>query len=193
MNLQPLLLEGIRVKLIPLHESHKEAIYHAGNDPRIWEVGMDFIGSYADADQYVTSAMEEQARDNSIPFSVYDKETGRIVGCTRLFDISVPHRLLEIGYTWYNPSVWRSRVNTECKYLLLRHSFETLHMIRVQFKTDLRNTRSQAAIARLGAIKEGVLRNHRILLDGYIRDSVMFSITHQEWPSVKERLEGFLT
>ena len=98
---------------------------------------------------------------------------------------------MEIGHTWYNPSVWRTRVNTESKYMLLRYCFESLNLLRVQIKTDLRNERSQAAIARLGAQKEGILRQHRVLYDGYIRDTVMFSIIDKEWPQVKERLEGF--
>ncbi|WP_238327843.1 GNAT family N-acetyltransferase [Paenibacillus gorillae] len=116
----------------------------------------------------------------------------KIVGSTRLFDLSAEHRGLEIGSTWLNPSVWRTRVNTECKYLLLREAFEHLDMLRVQIKTDLRNLQSQAAIERIGAVKEGILRKHRILHDGYVRDTVMYSITNDEWPDVRIRLESML-
>ena len=139
------------------------------------------------------SALAEQFAGTCQPYTIVDRATNRLVGSTRLFDIAPAHRRGEIGHTWLTPSVWRTRINTECKYLLLRHAFETLGMIRVQLKTDLRNTRSQAAIERLGALKEGVLRNHVILPDGYIRHSVMYSITDAEWPSVKMKLEGFLS
>lgn len=192
MNITPIIMEGERVKLLPLDESHIDGLFAAGTDPRIWEVSMKPILSRSDAERFVGQALDEQDQGNGLPFAVWDHQLQAIVGSTRLFDISAAHRQLEIGHTWYQPSVWRSRVNTECKYLLLRHCFETLGTIRVQLKTDLRNTRSQAAISRLGAVREGVLRQHRILHDGYIRDTVMFSITDQEWPSVKARLEQYL-
>jgi RimJ/RimL family protein N-acetyltransferase len=188
----PLTLEGKRVRLIPLQQSHTDALFEAGNDPAIWQGFIEPITKLADAQHYVSSALEEQSQNGSMPFSIYDKESAKIVGSTRLFDISPAHRQLEIGHTWNHPAVWRTRVNTECKYLLLVHCFETLGMIRVQIKTDLRNTRSQAAIARLGAVKEGVLRRHRVLYDGYIRDTVIYSIIDLDWPNVKSQLEYFL-
>jgi RimJ/RimL family protein N-acetyltransferase len=189
---QPLLLEGERVKLIPLNEIDAHALFEAGREPEIWQGFMEPITQLIDAETFISKALNDQAKGTAIPFGVYDKESKRIVGSTRLFDISLTHRQLEIGHTWHHPSVWRSRINTESKYLLLQYCFETFDMVRVQLKTDLRNTRSQAAIARLGAVKEGILRQHRIMYDGYIRDTVMFSIIDSEWPSVKTRLEGFL-
>ena len=192
MNLLSPTLEGKRVTLLPLHESHIPGLIAAANDPAIWSY-MNPLAQPTDVQKFVQQALEEQQAGQGIPFSVYDRVSDTIVGSTRLFDISAAHRHLEIGHTWYNPTVWRSRVNTECKYLLLHYCFETLGLLRVQLKTDGRNERSQAAIARLGAQKEGVLRKHRVLHDGYVRDTVMFSILDQEWPQVKQRLEGFLS
>lgn len=192
MNLLPPTLEGKRVTLLPLHESHIPSLIAAANDPAIWSY-MTPLAQPTDVQKFVQQALEEQQAGQGIPFSVYDRVTDTIVGSTRFFDISAAHRHLEIGHTWYNPTVWRTRVNTECKYLLLQYGFETLNLLRVQLKTDGRNERSQAAIARLGAQKEGVLRKHRVLHDGYVRDTVMFSILDQEWPQVKQRLEGFLS
>jgi RimJ/RimL family protein N-acetyltransferase len=119
-------------------------------------------------------------------------ESGRVAGATRYLNIVPQDRGLEIGGTWYGPEFQRTVVNTECKYLLLSHAFERLGCIRVQLKTDLRNERSQRAIERIGAVKEGVLRNHMILPDGRIRHSVFYSILDTEWPEVKNRLEGML-
>jgi N-acetyltransferase len=192
MNIQPLILEGARVALLPMQESHISGLAEAAGDPRIWDYMTPLLQS-KDVELFVHQALEEQKLGLGLPFSVYDKQLDMFVGSTRFLDISTAHKNLEIGYTWYNPNVWRTRVNTECKYLLLRHCFETLGLLRVQLKTDLRNTRSQNAIARLGAQREGVLRKHRILHDGYMRDSVMFSIIDSEWPVVKNNLEGYLS
>jgi RimJ/RimL family protein N-acetyltransferase len=153
---------------------------------------LDWFQTIDDARTYVRTALDGQKEGITLPFVIFDRETGQIVGTTRYADISPEHRSLEIGWTWYHPSVWRSRVNTECKYLLLRHGFETLGTVRIQLKTDLRNERSQKAITRLGAVREGVLRNHRIMKDGYVRHTVMFSIMDSEWPDVKQRLEQFI-
>nr|WP_166245419.1 GNAT family protein [Paenibacillus turpanensis] len=185
--IDPVVLTGQRVSLVPMEEGHTEGLFEAGNFPEIWTVTQGEISSLQDAEQYVRKALEQM---NALPFVIVDKETDAIVGSTRFFDISLPNKGLEIGSTWLTPSKWRSYVNTECKYLLLKHCFETLHMIRVQLKTDSRNTRSQMAIERLGAVKEGVLRNHMILPDGYIRDSVYYSILDREWPNVKQHLES---
>ncbi len=121
-----------------------------------------------------------------------DQQSDKIVGSTRFLDISISHRHAEIGWTWLAPHVWRTRINTECKYLLLRHGFETLDLIRVQLKTDRRNLTSQQAIERIGGQKEGILRKHRIMPNGYIRDSVYYSILDEEWPLVKTRLQRIL-
>lgn len=189
MEVNPVTLTGSKVELIPMAIEHSEGLYEAGRYPDIWAVTQGAIASPADAEAYVSKAL---GAPGTMPYVIMERGSGRILGSTRLFDISVQNRNLEIGYTWLTPDVWRTAVNTECKYLLLRHSFETLGTIRVQLKTDARNTRSQRAIERLGAVKEGVLRNHVILPDGYVRDSVYYSIIDREWPQVKLGLERFL-
>jgi len=193
MTTKTITLQGTRAKLTLLEVHHADMLLEAAKDTPIWGVSLKGISTLADAEQYIGQAKKEEAAGTCIPFAIWDLAQNKIVGSTRFFDISAEHRGLEIGYTWMNPSVWRTRVNTECKYLLLREAFENRHMIRVQLKADLRNTRSHAAIERIGGIREGVLRNHRVLSDGYIRDTVMYSITNQEWPAVKARLESFLS
>jgi len=138
---------------------------------------------------WVLNILERAAKGNEIPFAVILLETGRAVGATRFLTIQPDQRNLEIGGTWYGIDYQRTIVNTECKYLMLKHAFEVMGIIRVQIKTDSRNLASQRAIERLGAVKEGVLRKHMILPDGYIRDSVIYSILDDEWPAVKEHLE----
>jgi RimJ/RimL family protein N-acetyltransferase len=192
-SLDPITLKGIRAQLIPQTLDHLDGLFNAGQHPEIWQyMPLQTIPTRARLARDLASGLAEQAAGTCLPFTIVDQETGAFVGSTRLFDVALAHRRGEIGHTWLTPSVWRTRINTECKSLLLSHAFETLGMIRVQLKTDSRNTRSQAAIERLGALKEGVLRNHVILPDGYIRHSVMYSITDSEWPEVKRRLQSFL-
>jgi RimJ/RimL family protein N-acetyltransferase len=185
----PVVLTGKKVKLLPLESTHIESLYEAGRYPDIWTFTQGRIHSFDDAREYVCKALEQK---NAIPFVIINQDSQKIVGSTRFYDISVPNRGLEIGSTWITPAMWRTSVNTECKYLLLKHCFETIGTIRVQFKTDSRNIRSQRAIERLGAVKEGVLRNHMILPDGYVRDSVYYSIIDREWSEVKLRLEQLI-
>jgi RimJ/RimL family protein N-acetyltransferase len=193
MNLSSITLTGLRAELIPQTLDHLDKLYEAGQYAEIWAyMPMQTIPTRERLAHYIESALAEQAAGTCLPFTIVDQESGQFVGSTRLFDVALAHRRGEIGHTWLTPSVWRTRINTECKYILLGYAFETLKMIRVQLKTDSRNIRSQAAIERLGAVQEGVLRNHVILPDGYIRHSVMYSITDTEWPVVKTRLEGFL-
>ena len=167
-------------------------MFEAGNYPEIWTYMPQNSSSLEDMEEIVEGALAQMVTGAELPFSIVDQMSGKIVGSTRFLDISPANRSLEIGWTWLTPEVWRTRINTECKYLLLKHCFETLGTIRVQLKTDSRNLRSQAAMERIGAIREGVLRKHRILPDGYIRDSVYFSIVDDEWPKVKARLEAML-
>lgn len=190
---EPIILTGERVRLAPMELSHVPGLYEAAQFPEIWTwLPLPMPKSQEEMASRVEAALQLRAEGTEMPFVVFDRESERIVGTTRLLDISAANRHLEIGWTWYTPAVWRTRVNTECKYLLLRHAFETLGVVRVQLKTDLRNLRSQAAIERIGGIREGVLRRQRILHDGYIRDTVYFSILDREWPDVKARLEDYL-
>lgn len=185
-------LSGQWVKLTPLSMEHIDEIYEAGRDERIWTYMFDRIVTRENAEAFVQSALANRQQGTEFPLVNVELATNRVVGSTRLFDYSAAHRQLEIGYTWLTPAVWRTAINTESKLLLLQYCFEELNLERVQLKTDGRNIRSQTAIARLGATKEGVLRKHRVLPDGYIRDTVMFSVLREEWPQVRERLQRLL-
>jgi N-acetyltransferase len=191
MWVRPVTLEGQRVRLEPLAERHIEGLAAAGDFPEIWAYYPFKSGG---SDGYAGFALREKERnpEAQLCFVVLDKENESVCGCTGFLDIQPANRSLEIGGTWYTPAVWRTRVNSECKYLLMTHAFEELKAIRVSLKTDSRNLRSQAAIERLGARREGVLRNHMLYPDGYRRASVYFSVIEEEWPGVKGRLEAFL-
>lgn len=191
-RLDAVTLAGARVKLVPMDRSHTDALFRAGQRPEIWPFMPIWVKTPEDMRHLVEEAVGAREGGGELPFVIVDLASGRIVGSTRLFEFSSVHRYVEIGWTWLAPDVWRTSINTECKYLLLRHCFETLHMIRVQLKTDARNLQSQRAIERIGAVREGVLRHHRIMPDGYLRDSVYYSILAEEWPAVKARLEGWL-
>ena len=182
-----------RVALVPMDPAHADALYDAGRDPAIFEFWSVPMKTREDFHEFVRVALASRDKLGDVPWVVFDKEQKRIVGSTRLFDVQPHNRNAEIGHTWYDSAVWRSKVNTECKYLILKQCFEEWDMLRVQLKTCSRNTRSQDAMARLGATREGVLRDHVIIHDGYVRSSVYFSILSREWPEVKTRLKGFLS
>lgn len=192
MQIDAVELIGQRAKLIPMDKSHIEALFEAGRDARIWDFMSMRVESVSDMESLVAKALSGRETGVEFPFTIVDQDSGEVVGSTRFLDISAADRHLEIGWTWISPRVWRTRINTECKYLLLKHCFETLGTIRVQLKTDARNERSQKAIQRIGGVKEGILRNHRVMYDGYIRDSVYYSVVDYEWQGVKSRLESML-
>ncbi|EJQ15497.1 GNAT family protein (plasmid) [Bacillus cereus] len=154
----------------------------------VWTYLIAKMDSYQDMEHYVQVAIKGFEGETDLPFVVVDQKTNEIVGSTRLYSISNDNKTVELGQTWYHPSVHRTSINTECKYMLLQYAFEKLHMLRVQIKTDLRNEKAQRAIERLGAVKEGVLRNERQLPNGYVRDAVVYSIIASEWPVIKEQL-----
>lgn len=193
MNIQPITLTAYTVRLEPLTEAHVPDLALAGRDEKIWRHML--YGNVTTESKmlgFVRDLLNRAKKGNDLPFTVIHLPSDRAIGCTRYLDIRRQHRSVEIGGTWYDPAYQRTSVNTECKYLLLRHAFETWGCIRVQLKTDLRNVRSQRAIERLGALKEGLLRQHMITPDGTVRDSVIYSILHREWGTVKSRLEGML-
>ncbi len=193
MPVEPVTLEGSVVRLEPLSVAHAEGLYSAAQDESIWRwMPTKLAGSRERIELWIAQALQAQERGTDLPFATVLRETGAIVGGTRYLNISRRDRGLEIGWTWLNPRVQRTAVNSECKYLLLRHAFETLGAIRVQLKTDSRNTISQRAIERLGAVREGTLRKQMILEDGYQRDTVMYSILDTEWPAVRAHLEAAL-
>jgi RimJ/RimL family protein N-acetyltransferase len=146
--------------------------------------------SLSDIDLFIESALQDQAGGTTVPFAIIDRATNGVVGSTRYLDIRSIHSGLEIGWTFLDTRVWRTGINTECKYLLLRHAFEDVGCARVQLKTDARNERSRNAILRIGAQFEGVLRKHQLRRDGTLRDTAMYSIIDEEWPAVKEGLEA---
>jgi RimJ/RimL family protein N-acetyltransferase len=191
-GLQPIVLEGRTVRLEPLATGHEPALLAAAQDERIWRFTIHDPRTPELMHDYVRSALSDRDRGEALPFAVYHREADRVIGATRYHSISAPNRGVEIGFTWYAPEFWRTRVNTECKYLLLCHAFDVLGCIRVELKTDGRNDRSREAILRLGAREEGTLRSKVIMRDGHRRDSVYFSILDHEWPAVKERLERML-
>ncbi|CAG9610205.1 GNAT family N-acetyltransferase [Pseudoneobacillus rhizosphaerae] len=181
-------LVGNSVKLIPMEEHHIDDLWEAAKPEEIWNFTTSKVKSLEAMQKMVLSALDEREKGISYPFVVVELQSNRIVGSTRFLDVLPLHKTAEIGWTWYNPSVWRTVVNSECKYLMLQHAFENWNLNRVQLKTDSRNLRSQKAIERIGARKEGVLRKERIIEDGYIRDTVYYSIIKEEWLGVKKEL-----
>ena len=185
----PLELGDDTVKLIPLKKQHRDGLLAAASDGNLWELWYTSVPSEATIDTYIATALDQKEKGEEYPFTVIDAQSGKIIGCTRFYGMQPQHKRLEIGYTWYAKSVQRTGVNTTCKRLLLGYAFEQLNCIAVQIVTDWFNLRSRAAIARLGAKQDGVLRNHRINAYGSYRDTVVFSITNSEWHGVKKNLE----
>jgi RimJ/RimL family protein N-acetyltransferase len=177
-------LEGRVVRLEPLEERHRDDLLAAGADPEIWRYMGTVLTGPEDWDAYLAHALGPEF----VAWATVDKASGRAIGSTRFGDIDVDSDRVEIGWTWITPDFQRTAVNTEAKLLQLSYAFETLGAGRVALKTDGRNERSQAAIARLGAVREGTLRRHMRLPDGHVRDTVYFSILSDEWPAVKARL-----
>lgn len=190
---QPITLTGSVVRLEPLSLDHVPDLARAGAYPDIWQfMPYPNVRSEADMHAQITDLLNRQARGTDLPFAVWHLAEGRAIGMSRYLDIQVANSALEIGGTWYTPAFQRTAVNTECKLLLMIHAFETLGCQRVQIKTDLRNERSQRAIERLGAVREGVLRAHMRMPDGYQRSSVYYSVLVDEWPTIRARLRAWL-
>ncbi len=190
LTVQPVTLAGRVVRLEPLSVAHAPDLAEAGADETIWRwMPYGPVTTPERMRAWVEEILSRQARGTDLVFAVIHLASGRAVGSTRYMDIRPEHRGLEIGGTWYGLAHRRTAVNTECKYLLLGHAFETLGCVRVQLKTDQRNEPSQRAIERIGAVREGVLRQHMIMPDGYVRSSVLYSILDREWPAVKQQLE----
>lgn len=185
----PVVLEGEHVRLVPLSNSHFEALAVAANDDRIWEHQVIDGTNRNELFGSLREAIMKRSYGEQYPFTVIDKHTGRAYGVTRFFEIFDQHKKLEIGWTWYHPDYWGTGYNFECKLLLLTYCFEVLKTNRVQIKTRVTNERSKAAIRKLGAKEEGILRKDRILPNGEVRDTIMFSIIDDEWNDVKKYLK----
>ena len=193
MEVKPVVLTGRHVRLEPMAEEHVAGLAEIGAGQTFWDFMVyGNINTVDDMHHWVQDILSRAEKGTDLPFVVIHLASGRVAGATRYLNIMPKDRGLEIGGTWYGAEFQRTPVNTECKYLLLQHAFETLGAIRVQLKTDSRNERSQKAIERIGAVKEGVLRNHMILPDGRYRHSVFYSILDTEWPGVKNRLEEMM-
>ncbi|MBD2871206.1 GNAT family N-acetyltransferase [Paenibacillus arenilitoris] len=180
-------LNGKRVSLLPLLKEHAEPLFSCSSDPAIWSNYPMVIRSLQEMERFVEAALNSRSEGDQYPYAVFDNELNKIVGTTRYLRISERHRNLNIGSTWYTPEVWRTRVNTECKFLLLQFAFEQWEAVRVELITTPDNVRSQKAIERLGAVKEGLFRKKYNQ-----RNYVVYSITDEEWPAAKDRLAGFL-
>ncbi|OWA35853.1 hypothetical protein B9G55_08155 [Saccharibacillus sp. O16] len=190
MNLEPqTTLTGSIIALVPLEESHRLELCRVLYDPRIWEHTWLRFASIEELEQDFNRALAGQADGTRLPFAIVHRQSGAVIGTTSFGDIDVHNHGIEIGWTSLSPDYWRTGVNTECKYLLLRYGFEKLNALRVQFSVSSYNLRSQRAVERLGAIKEGVLRKHRIEPGGRVHDNVFYSILAEEWSGVKQRLE----
>ncbi len=193
MEVKPVVLQGKSVRLEPMTEAHIPGLAEIGVGQDFWDFMLyGRMDDENDMRGWVMDILSRAEKGMDLPFVAIHLASGRVAGATRYLNIAPRDRGLEVGGTWYGPEFQRTAVNTECKYLLFTHAFETLRCIRLQIKTDLRNVRSQKAIERIGAVKEGVLRNHMILPDGRYRDSVFYSILDTEWPAVKKRLEEMM-
>lgn len=192
MIVTPVTLEGRHVRLEPLSPAHHAGLSAVGLEPDLWRWIPTPVRTPEEMSAYIETALNEQSRGVSLPFALIEKAEGRAIGSTRYGNIDRAHHRVEIGWTWVAPGWQRTAINTEAKYLLLLHAFETLGCIRVELKTDSLNERSRAAILRIGAREEGTFRNHMITSTGRIRHTVYFSIIDSEWPEVKARLQSML-
>jgi N-acetyltransferase len=185
-----LTLEGTHVRLEPLQESHHDALCEVGLDPGLWELIPIRVLTRDQMLNFIRAQLADQEKGTSIPFATVDRKSNKVVGATRFMSIDAPNKRLEIGSTWIAKPWQRTAINTEAKYLMMRHAFETLGCNRVEWKTDALNTRSRNAILRLGAKQEGIFRQHMVTWSGRLRDSVYFSVIAPEWPDVKKALEA---
>ncbi|MFC0227373.1 GNAT family N-acetyltransferase [Serratia aquatilis] len=189
LPLIPPTLIGQIVELQPMQQEHASALLNAAADGQLWDLKLTVVPGAAGIDQYIATALVGQQAGSVMPFIIVARDSGRIVGSTRFWKIDATNRKLEIGHTWLSASAQRSGINTEAKYLLLSYAFEVMQMVRVQLTTDELNEKSRAAILRIGAKQEGIVRNERIMPDGRLRNSVRYSIIASEWPDVKAMLQ----
>lgn len=191
MWIAPIPLEGRHVRLEPLTAAHAAGLW-AASAPAIYRFKPYVVRSEADMAGFVARLQRACAAGEGLGFATIDRATGAVIGSSSYFAADAAHRRVEIGGTWVTPARQRTAVNTEAKYLMLRHAFEELGCLRVEFKTDRLNETSRRALERIGAVEEGIFRNHMVMPDGRVRDSVYYSIVDREWPAVKAKLEIFL-
>jgi RimJ/RimL family protein N-acetyltransferase len=192
MSIEPITLEGARVRLAPLSLYHHARLCEIGLDEQLWRSTTIRLQTSDDMFNYIQTALQSQAEGNALPFVIIEKDSDRVVGTTRYHSINQEHRRLEIGFTWIALRWQRTLVNTETKYLMLKHAFEHYRCVRVEFKADSGNEQSSRALIRIGAKQEGVLRKYMTSGHKGARDLILFSIIDTEWPEVKANLEGRL-
>ena len=185
---EPVALESAHVRLEPLARAHADGLRAAAADGELWKLRITSVPEPENTEAYIDAALKGYEDGHMLPFAVRERATGTIVGSTRYHDIVMAVERVEIGYTWYAASWQRSAVNTACKLMLMTHAFETLGAQLVGWRTDNFNFRSQQAIERLGAHRDGVIRHHALRRDGTVRDTVMYSLLIGEWPEVKAQL-----
>ncbi|TGK31833.1 N-acetyltransferase [Leptospira gomenensis] len=185
---EPLVLVGETIELHPLKKDHAEALAQAVLDGELWKLWFTTVPSPEKIKPWIETALDEEIQQRSLPFAVYHKKDRKFIGSTRYMNLEKGERRLEIGSTWYSKSYQKTSVNTECKYLLLEHAFERLECIAVEFRTHRLNETSRKAIERLGAVLDGILRNHRTMSNGTLRDTAVYSIIRNEWPTIKSHL-----
>ncbi len=184
---QPILLENSFARLEPLQEMHYALLLPVALQKELWEFTAAKVNGPEDFKRYFDQALKEKAANSSYPFAIFDKKQNRYAGSTRFGNISFENKRMEIGWTWYHPELQRTGLNRQCKFMLLSYGFETLGLNRIELKTSHLNNKSQTAMEKIGAVKEGTLRNHMINEDGTVRSTVYFSFLKEEWPEVKER------
>ena len=185
---EPIILENNIARLEPLEEKHFQLLLPVALNIELWEFTGAYITNEEDFRKYFDIALKEKADGASYPFAIYDKRTNEYVGCTRYANISLPKTRLEIGWTWYHPKVQRTGINKNCKFLLLSYGFNVLDLNRIELKTSHLNLKSQGAMLKIGAVKEGVLRRHLINDRGLVRDTVYFSFIKEEWPQIRQTI-----
>jgi N-acetyltransferase len=187
--LEPVTLEGEWVRLEPMSIDHLADLIAVGLAPELWRWTLSVIATPDDMRRYVEAALAGRASAGDLPLVTIERRTAKVVGSTRFLAVEASHRRLEIGYTWVAPAWQRTAINTEAKLLMLRHAFEALGANRLEFKTDSLNEQSRTALLGIGAVEEGILRNHMISQGGRLRHSVYYSVIAAEWPAVRQRLE----
>jgi RimJ/RimL family protein N-acetyltransferase len=187
--LSPITLKGQFATIEPLHPEHHDALIAAVSDGKLWKLWYTAIPKPENMRAEIERRLHLQQQGSMLPFVIRRNDTGALCGMTTYMNADVAHRRVEIGSTWYAASAQRTGINTECKLMLLTHAFEDMHCIAVEFRTHWMNQQSRAAIARLGAKQDGILRNHQRMPDGSYRDTVVFSIIESEWPTVRRHLQ----
>lgn len=189
-RIEPLVLDGERVRLEVMRRDHLDELTAAGRFDELWRWTRAKATTIESMSVYIESALADARTGVAIPFVMIDKPSGSVVGSTRFGNIDGENRRVEIGWTWITPPFQRTYVNSEAKYLMLRHAFDVWQCVRVELKTDVLNEKSRAAMIRLGAVEEGVLRRHILTHGGRFRDTIYYSILDHEWPAIRARLEA---